>query len=510
MDDPPATPPHETAGMVTMFVVDGEGNIVYAGHQSCVEMTGWDLDELLGKAYWLLWHPDMPPGVLDDMAATLRGGHIWSGLVKCRRKDGSAFWVRALVSPVGAKGGQAGFVAVRSEPEPGEAEAAERLYQRMREGATPGLAFERGVLVRTGWQGWLSLPGRLSVRAAAFAALGMVALPAWFGAPAPLLAGLLAGAVLLEFRVVRPLSRLLAQARIVASGRSAGLPRPDWLGRLDELGMLARAIMQSGMNLQAMLGYVTSSEAAAVRGADRTERRRESALAPLKGELARTEIGQIIQAFEQMERRLDIDRLTRVHTRDFLVRCFRRLMKQVRKQAGAAGIHALLFVDLDDFKIINDLYGHDVGDEVLMSAARRLRKAVRATDVVARYGGDEFCVLLSDVGTVEHVGVAMEKIRAALAQPMALRQGTFRIDASIGWAVVADDGDDFDALLRVADQRMLEIKRQYKVVRRMADTAAVGDEMTPCGPERAPDGSAEAAVAGRRGSLLCPSGPGAR
>ncbi|WP_255210967.1 sensor domain-containing diguanylate cyclase, partial [Methylogaea oryzae] len=90
-------------------------------------------------------------------------------------------------------------------------------------------------------------------------------------------------------------------------------------------------------------------------------------------------------------------------------------------QAGRSGIGgALMFIDLDDFKIINDELGHDAGDQYLCEVANRLLEAVRQSDTVARIGGDEFTVLLPDVGGAAKAGVALQKIQDALARPMLL------------------------------------------------------------------------------------------
>jgi diguanylate cyclase (GGDEF)-like protein len=138
-----------------------------------------------------------------------------------------------------------------------------------------------------------------------------------------------------------------------------------------------------------------------------------------------------------------------------------------------------LFLDLDDFKPVNDTHGHDTGDEVLQEAAGRIRAAARDTDLVARQGGDEFLVLLADVdggndgdiiaGVVRE---ASERIAEAISKPIAVRGVTLSIRASIGSAVFPFEAGDARTLMRLADESMYERKRdraaERSAVRRLA------------------------------------------
>ena len=121
---------------------------------------------------------------------------------------------------------------------------------------------------------------------------------------------------------------------------------------------------------------------------------------------------------------------------------------------------ALLFVDLNDFKMINDAHGHAVGDRVLCEVARRLETCVRECDTVARLGGDEFVILLTDTHLSESVAAMAEQIRAVMAEPLHDERGEIDMPTcSIGIACYPVDGDDADALLAHADARMYTEKR---------------------------------------------------
>jgi diguanylate cyclase (GGDEF)-like protein len=116
----------------------------------------------------------------------------------------------------------------------------------------------------------------------------------------------------------------------------------------------------------------------------------------------------------------------------------------------------LLFCDLDRFKQVNDTYGHQVGDEVLIQVARRLMRAVRQGDVVARIGGDEFVVILPAAGLIE-VRALAARIERNVASPVRTSAGMAQVGVSIGQQV-ADPGDDPAQVLRAADQAMYAVK----------------------------------------------------
>lgn len=132
---------------------------------------------------------------------------------------------------------------------------------------------------------------------------------------------------------------------------------------------------------------------------------------------------------------------------------------------------AVLFVDLDDFKLVNDGFGHQVGDEVLCQVATRLRACVRTSDIVARLGGDEFLILLSD-SDVEPGDIACaaevvaEKIRASLNTPFPIpnagADADFYVTASIGVSLYPADAEDADGMLRCADMAMYQTKEEAR------------------------------------------------
>lgn len=119
---------------------------------------------------------------------------------------------------------------------------------------------------------------------------------------------------------------------------------------------------------------------------------------------------------------------------------------------------AVLFLDLDGFKPINDRYGHEVGDELLTRLSRRLERRLRASDTLARLGGDEFVILIP-IARSEELREILPRLAEDIREPMVLRQGVIRVDGSIGIALYPSDGDSAEALLRQADEFMYVVKQ---------------------------------------------------
>jgi len=117
---------------------------------------------------------------------------------------------------------------------------------------------------------------------------------------------------------------------------------------------------------------------------------------------------------------------------------------------------------LDGFKAINDNYGHEIGDKVLVNVAGRLSDSVRESDIVARMGGDEFTLILRNVKNTDAVEVTARKIYFSLKQIMHIKEHECQVGSSIGIAVYPQNGKDMDTLLRNADAAMYAVKKNGK------------------------------------------------
>jgi diguanylate cyclase (GGDEF)-like protein len=123
---------------------------------------------------------------------------------------------------------------------------------------------------------------------------------------------------------------------------------------------------------------------------------------------------------------------------------------------------AILFLDLDGFKRVNDTLGHDAGDLLLKEVARRLKALVRNSDTVARIGGDEFTFILNNIGAEENAAAVAQKIIAALSAPVDIKGQACQIGGSIGIAIYPDDAKNYDTLLTQADEAMYLAKQSGK------------------------------------------------
>ena len=134
----------------------------------------------------------------------------------------------------------------------------------------------------------------------------------------------------------------------------------------------------------------------------------------------------------------------------------------VAESEKAAERFVLLYIDLDGFKDINDNYGHEVGDSVLIEVGNRLVKHVRETDFVARLGGDEFAIIFRDIEDMKSAVDITENIHTILQEPMHIGTLDCSINSSIGLAAYPDTAKESETLVRDADSAMYGIKRNGK------------------------------------------------
>ncbi|MEE4253739.1 MAG: diguanylate cyclase [Desulfuromusa sp.] len=178
------------------------------------------------------------------------------------------------------------------------------------------------------------------------------------------------------------------------------------------------------------------------------------------------EIGMLAKSFQAMQYRLQTDHLTGLPNRYAFEQVLNAAVEK-SKGRDEGSKFAIFFVDINDFKLVNDCYGHDAGDQALIELALRLRTHVRQEDFVARYAGDEFVVLLEDIHSRSDLVPIRKTLEVALAQPLISLEKTISIvSGAIGEAFFPEDGDNTKDLLICADQRMYlhkdEMKKQRK------------------------------------------------
>ncbi|WP_114814774.1 methyl-accepting chemotaxis protein [Paraburkholderia kururiensis] len=249
-----------------MSTTDAQSHITYA-NAAFIQVSGFSEEEIQGQPHNIVRHPDMPKEAFADMWATLKGGEPWTALVKNRRKNGDHYWVRANAIPVVRNGRAAGYMSVRTKATREEIAAAESLYRDFREGKAGNRRFHKGLLVRRGLMGWMSLlttmPVRWRIRSALLVMAPATVAAAWLlglaggalGGFAALMAALSFVATWwLESQISRPLEQVLAQALRVATGESQNVVH---MNRADEIGMTLRTISQLGLMFRWLIDDVS-------------------------------------------------------------------------------------------------------------------------------------------------------------------------------------------------------------------------------------------------------------
>lgn len=244
------------------------------------------------------------------------------------------------------------------------------------------------------------------------------------------------------------------------------VPRHDFIHRIEEnfirtgaLGLVAAlVVVMVGLAVLAVVSHE-------LRGFVETARRIGNGDPNVRmREHRRDELGDLARSLVDMQTRLTTDPLTGLSNREALLRRIEDRIVQHRR-SGDVRPFVLMFADLNDFKRINDRFGHDVGDVVLREVGQRLSASVRAQDVVARYAGGEFLILFDSVQTLQGAEAARLHLEASLRQPLAvlaqLAPGEPGISASFGFALYPADGLNVTTLVKHADQEMYRRKRGH-------------------------------------------------
>lgn len=171
------------------------------------------------------------------------------------------------------------------------------------------------------------------------------------------------------------------------------------------------------------------------------------------------EISSIRHAEQRIMELAFYDTLTKLSSRSSFNKKLQELIISSKKRAEN---FALLYLDLDDFKNVNDSFGHDVGDSLLVEVANRLRNLLREDDVASRLGGDEFCIIINNISDNLSAANVAQRCIQLLAQPVTLAGREFIPQASIGIATFPHDGDDTNNLIKAADTAMYAAKKSGK------------------------------------------------
>ena len=258
------------ADTTLMSTTDLQSYITHA-NDTFSQVSGFELDELIGQPHNLVRHPDMPKAAFADMWYTLKQGEPWSGIVKNRRRNGDHYWVRANAAPMVRNGKVTGYMSIRTRATQEEIAAVTPLYKAIQEGRAKK-RIHKGLVVSRGWLGKLpSLPLRWRTRGVMALLWMVLAAGRWLSGngPAAILlsaAILLLGCACLEWQIVRPVEEVARQALSVATGERNSVTH---LKRSDELGLTLRSVGQLGLMWRWLIHDV-SGQVSSVRSGSET------------------------------------------------------------------------------------------------------------------------------------------------------------------------------------------------------------------------------------------------
>lgn len=167
-----------------------------------------------------------------------------------------------------------------------------------------------------------------------------------------------------------------------------------------------------------------------------------------------------VKANRRLYHQANYDLLTGLANRHHFESQLKHILASALRRKEKVG---LLYIDLNDFKYINDTFGHQLGDKVLAVTGAIIQGVVRLNDIPARFGGDEFVVCLEDIGSVHDARHVIERLKEAMAEVKELDGVALSLSASIGLSIFPEDGEDLDFLLKSADEKMYAEKKQDKI-----------------------------------------------
>ena len=386
-----------------VLITDFDGNIEYV-NPKFEETTGYTAAEAVGQNPRILKSGDKSPEEYKELWDTIKSGRTWRGQFHNKRKDGKIYWESASISPVRDESGKiTHFIAVKED-----ITARKRAEEQLRMNATVFETTNEGIMVT-------DESNRIVTVNPAFTRITGYEPEEVIGRkPSVLSSGRHDRAFYQE--MWESLKKRGFWSGEIWNRRKDGSVYPEWLS--------IAAIHDSDHPHQEYVAIFS----------DITRRKQDEA---------------------QIERQANFDALTDLPNRSLFADRLAHSLTSARREHWLV---ALLFIDLDHFKSINDTLGHVVGDQLLQQVAQRLRNCVRESDTVARFGGDEFVILLDDIKKASTAAKTAKKIITALQTPFELNGHEGYIGASIGITLFPADGQDGNTLLRNADMAMYRAK----------------------------------------------------
>ncbi len=403
---------------VGMFVADAQGRCIYANVAYCA-IAGATAEQVLGTAWGDSVHQDDRERAATEWREAVEHGHPFQAELRFRRRDGTTVWTRLHANAVqGRPRANPTLLIVEDITERKSAEVvlqkAEKELFEEKERAQVTLDSIGDAVLAT------DLAGKVT----------------YLNREAEMLTGWSREAALGQ-----PLAKVFS---VINGETRRRVPNP------------AQRAMEEDRTVELAAGCILVRR-------DGIEVEIEDSAAPIHdrdGSVA----GAVIVFHDIAHSRAMAERMAHLARHDHLTGLANpvQLAERLDHAIGMAYRHckqvALLFIDLDDFKGINDSWGHLVGDRLLQSIAARLSSCVRETDTVCRRGGDEFVILLAEIECQQDAAHVAEKVLSAVAQPHVIDGKAVWISASIGISVYPDDGENQHALMRCADAAMYQAK----------------------------------------------------
>ncbi len=391
-------------GPASVMITNTRGIIEYVNPKFC-EVSGYSREEAIGQGAGMLRSGEMPEEIYRDLWNTLEQGKEWHGHLLNRRKDGTLFWESASISAVRDENGQCqSYIAVKEDiTQQKEVEEQLRMIEAVFSTSNEAIMVaDRDGLIKT--------------INPAFSRITGYSLEEVQGRNPSILSS---GRHEVDFyqSMWHEIMRQGCWSGEIWNRRKNGTIYPEWLS--------VSVVYDSEGE---------PSEYVAV-FSDITKRKNDEA---------------------QIVRQAYYDELTELPNRTLLSD---RLHLAIATADRDEQIIALLFVDLDRFKYVNDSMGHEYGDDLLKQVAERLNGCVRDTDTVARFGGDEFVILLHNIKSESDAAYVAQKLIDALSTPFVLAEREIIIGASIGIAMHPGDADTAETLIRNADLAMYKAKQ---------------------------------------------------
>ena len=389
----------------TSIVITSTAPTIEYANPQFFRTTGYTPEEVLGANPRVLQSGQTPSATYQAMWAALVAGHVWQGEFVNRRKDGSLYVEQATVAPLtDANGLTTHYLGIKQDiTAHKEAEKALRLAASVMEHT------HDGVMVCDAQQ------CIIDVNPAFTRISGYTREQALGQRPGMLSSG----------RRNTEQSRLMWLALL-----QVGHWQGEFWNRRSDGSLYAAASTINAVSDES--GQVTHYINVF---SDITERKHHQ---------------------EDLERQAHFDPLTRLPNRALLADRLSQAMARVRAEQHWL---AVCFMDLDGFKSVNDTYGHEAGDELLIIVAQRLLAHIRTGDTAARLGGDEFVVLLCDLRDLHECEQMAQRLLRAICEPMVVEGHTVQVGASMGIALYPQHGSQAEQLLRLADQAMYQAKQ---------------------------------------------------